>query len=142
VDRNSLKSESSASELRSRVMRSVLSRGNKSTELALGSVLHSMRIRKWKVHDKKILGTPDFIFSKQKVLIFVDGCFWHGCVRCYRRPKTSRVYWDKKLQDNKERDRRNSTKLKQEGWEVIRIWEHQLKAPLRVRRILEKVFAK
>jgi DNA mismatch endonuclease (patch repair protein) len=71
-------------------------------------------------------GKPDFAFPKQKVAVFVDGCFWHGCPKCYTRPKTNRAFWDKKRTDNMARDKRVTRQLRWQGWKVIRIWQHSL----------------
>jgi len=59
--------------------------------------------------------------------VFVDGCFWHGCPRCYRRPKSNRKFWDAKITRNRMRDRRVKSVLRNEGWQVLRFWEHDLK---------------
>jgi DNA mismatch endonuclease (patch repair protein) len=80
-------------------------------------------------------------FPKQKVAVFVDGCFWHGCPKCYPRPKTNRKFWDKKRADNMARDRRVNRQLRLQGWKVIRIWQHPLKKSpdaclIRIRRAL------
>lgn len=69
---------------------------------------------------------PDFVFSKLKLAVFVDGCFWHGCPRCYVRPKGNRKFWDTKRETNQARDRRQSRLLEAAGWRVLRIWEHEL----------------
>ena len=67
----------------------------------------------------------DIAFPKAKVAVMVDGCFWHGCPIHYRRPKGRQDYWDNKLIRNLERDRRNEDDLKEMGWQVVRIWEHE-----------------
>jgi DNA mismatch endonuclease (patch repair protein) len=100
--------------------------GNKATEQALLVVLRKERITGWRRH-LPLPGKPDFAFPKQKVAIFVDGCFWHGCPKCYTRPKTNRAFWDRKREDNMARDRRVARELRARGWKVIRIWEHALK---------------
>jgi DNA mismatch endonuclease (patch repair protein) len=71
-------------------------------------------------------GRPDFVFKKQSLALFIDGCFWHGCLKCNLRPKTNIKYWAKKIQRNRNRDKIVKKQLEQEGWTVIRIWEHQL----------------
>lgn len=116
---------------RSQVMAAIRSRGNKDTELALAKLLRRHGIIGWRRH-QPVFGKPDFIFRKQKVVVFVDGCFWHGCPSCYRRPKSNRVYWDAKITRNRERDRKVSRELHKGGWRVIRIWEHSLAAPKKV----------
>jgi len=86
-------------------------------------------------------GKPDFALREQKVPIFVDGCFWHGCPKCYTRPKTNRAFWDRKREQNMARDKRVTRQLRRQGWKVIRIWQHSLqKSPQtclnRIRRTL------
>jgi DNA mismatch endonuclease (patch repair protein) len=71
-------------------------------------------------------GKPDFVFAREHSVVFVDGCFWHGC-ECKRLPNTNRSFWEKKIADNRFRDRKVTRILRSEGWNVIRIWEHQLK---------------
>lgn len=113
-------------ETRSRVMASVRSRGNRSTEKRLRYALMRAKIRGWRVQARDVPGVPDFIFEKKQLAVFVDGCFWHGCPRCYRRPHSSRKYWDEKVRRNRTRDRRINAKLPRDGWAVLRFWEHSL----------------
>jgi DNA mismatch endonuclease (patch repair protein) len=77
-------------------------------------------------------GRPDFVFRRQHVCVFVDGCFWHGCPRCYRRPSSNRKYWDEKVKRNRARDRRVNQELRRRGWRVLRFWEHDLEKPNRI----------
>ena len=70
---------------------------------------------------------PDFVFRERKLAVFVDGCFWHGCAKCYVRPRQNRKFWDEKFARNTERDRKVNQALKAAGWKVLRIWEHELK---------------
>lgn len=81
------------------------------------------------MHDKKLPGKPDIVLSKYKTVIFVNGCFWHGHKNCkyFVLPKTKSEWWKKKIESNKERDYKNSTILKAEGWNVFSIFECQLK---------------
>lgn len=78
---------------------------------------------------KKLHGTPDFVLYEKKKAIFVNGCFWHGHQACRRaaRPETNRFFWDKKIDGNKARDRRNIRLLKNDGWSVLVIWQCQIK---------------
>jgi DNA mismatch endonuclease (patch repair protein) len=69
---------------------------------------------------------PDFVFPKLKLAVFVDGCFWHGCPRHATKPKNNRVFWQRKLAANRERDRLVNRSLKRAGWQVVRIWECEL----------------
>lgn len=67
----------------------------------------------------------DIVFSKAKVAVFVDGCFWHGCPKHFIMPKTNTDYWSTKISRNSERDTAVNRKLKDAGWTVIRVWEHE-----------------
>lgn len=78
------------------------------------------------MHSGDVPGTPDFYFKDRRVAIFVDGCFWHGCPTCYRRPQSKQEYWDGKLTRNIERDRRVDNELHKLGIITVRIWEHQI----------------
>ncbi|HEX7653204.1 MAG TPA: very short patch repair endonuclease [Verrucomicrobiae bacterium] len=122
---------------RSQVMAAIRSRGNKETELRLLRIMRLHGITGWRRH-QKLTGRPDFIFQQSKVAIFVDGCFWHGCPRCYRRPKTNRKFWDTKVTRNRARDKSVNKALRQKGWTVIRFWDHELKFEQRIiNRILK-----
>jgi DNA mismatch endonuclease (patch repair protein) len=97
-------------------------------EIALRSVLHrrGLRFRKdllLRVGDLKI--RPDVVFTGAKVVVFVDGCFWHGCPQHQKVPKRNPDYWVPKLRRNTERDRRADRELLTEGWRVVRVWEHE-----------------
>jgi DNA mismatch endonuclease (patch repair protein) len=77
-------------------------------------------------------GKPDFIFPKQRLAVFVDGCFWHGCRWHCRMPKSRRNYWKPKIARNKKRDREVTRQLRRCGWKVFRVWEHALKRPVKM----------
>jgi DNA mismatch endonuclease (patch repair protein) len=101
------------------------------------SLLRENKITGWR-RKSKLMGKPDFIFPREKIAIFVDGCFWHGHHSLCRLPKTNRAYWSAKIARNKKRDLEVSRSLKKMGWTVIRIWENELKrsnAPTVQRRI-------
>jgi DNA mismatch endonuclease (patch repair protein) len=126
-----------SSEERSRVMSLVRAKGNRSTELKLIALFKTLGITGWR-RNYPLYGKPDFIFLRSRTAIFVDGCFWHGCRRHYRRPKSKRKYWDKKVKLNKMRDRRVNRILRSRHWTVIRIWEHDVpKMPAHLIRVLE-----
>ena len=110
---------------RSEVMGRIRSRENISTEGQLIAIFRANKITGWR-RRQNLLGKPDFIFRGRGVCIFVDGCFWHGCPKCYRRPSSNQRYWDQKVQRNAARDLLVSRELKKQGWQVLRIWEHQL----------------
>lgn len=75
----------------------------------------------------KLHGTPDVVFVRKRIAIFIDGCFWHKCPKHFGLPKTNKRYWSGKIEENVRRDRRIDKTLKSEGWRVIRIWEHEIK---------------
>jgi len=124
-------------ETRSKIMARVLSRNNRSTERKLRSSLAGSGISGYKLNVKELPGVPDFVFPKEKVAIFIDGCFWHGCPRCYRRPHSSRKYWDEKVKRNIKRDRKNRALLREMGWLPVRIWEHSLISLPTVRKTIQ-----
>ena len=111
---------------RSWVMSRIRGKGNEKTEVRLAKLLRREGIRGWRRH-LPVPGRPDFAFRKQKVAIFVDGCFWHGCPRCFRLPKQNRAFWKAKIEGNRRRDRTVNGRLRRLGWKVIRIRECRLK---------------
>lgn len=110
---------------RSDVMSRIRGRGNINTELALIRFFRAYRITGWRRH-RPVFGKPDFVFSKLRVAVFVDGCFWHGCPNHSNLPANNREFWRRKLAANKIRDRRVARTLRSNGWQVMRIWEHEL----------------
>ena len=121
---------------RSQLMSRIRSRGNKNTELALIKLLSQHHITGWR-RNQKVFGNPDFIFRRSRLAIFVDGCFWHGCPKCYIRPRSNKAFWDDKFARNKTRDSRVNRELRKLGWRVVRIWEHDLprRSGMCIRRI-------
>jgi DNA mismatch endonuclease (patch repair protein) len=115
-------------EVRSRVMSKVLSCRNRSTEWRVRAALIRGGLKGWKLNPCYIRGKPDFAFPIERVAVFVDGCFWHGCPRCKRVPSSNVAYWRSKIERNRFRDRAASRELRRDGWQVIRVWEHQLKS--------------
>lgn len=115
-------------EKRSAVMAQIKGRGNKSTEIRMAKLFRISRLIGWRRH-LPLPGKPDFCFPKAKLVIFVDGCFWHRCPKCYRRPKSNCAFWDAKVKANILRDKKSRKALQKKGFKVIRIFEHQLKRP-------------
>lgn len=131
---------------RSEVMSRIRGRGNRTTELKLAAAFRQQGVIGWRRHvllkphlaseepgpgerRRRLSVRPDFIFGRQKVAVFVDGCFWHGCPRHSSRPATNTEFWTKKLTGNIQRDQRATTALLAAGWTVVRIWEHELAEP-------------
>ena len=80
----------------------------------------------------------DIVFRKQRVCVFVDGCFWHGCLKHFKCPKTNAAWWFEKIEANRIRDKRQTEMLEKAGWTVIRIWEHDL-SDKRISSITDRV---
>ena len=109
---------------RSEIMSKIRSKNTK-PELLLRKSLWSEGIR-YRLHSKKLPGKPDMVIPKKRVVVFVDGCFWHKCPRCYKKPASNTEYWTKKIRYNISKDKRINNRLKKTGWKVIRIWEHEI----------------
>lgn len=111
---------------RSEIMRKVRSKGNKSTELRLIQLFKECGITGWR-RNYKVIGHPDFVFIKERIAVFVDGCFWHGHDCRNTRPSDNSEYWSKKRSRNIKHDKEITALFEQRGWTVIRIWECELK---------------
>lgn len=112
---------------RSRNMRAIR-RTDTKPEVLLRSALHrsGYRFRKdLSIYTSSRRVRPDIVFTARKVAVFVDGCFWHCCPQHGRKPSVNPQYWSPKLQRNVERDRLADSALGQDGWSVVRIWEHE-----------------
>lgn len=110
---------------RSNLMSKVKGKNTK-IEVMIRNGLRKNGIRNYRVN-YKINGTPDLAFVKEKIVVFIDGCFWHKCGLCYSEPKSNVAYWKKKVDENVNRDRNVDAELIKQGWDVIRIWEHDVK---------------
>jgi DNA mismatch endonuclease (patch repair protein) len=127
---------SSSAQVSARMSR--LRRRDNTQELALRRELHALGLR-YRVHYPVPGGrrrTIDIAFTRRKVAIFVDGCFWHGCADHGTHPRSNVDWWQRKLQANQQRDRDTDRLLQERGWTVIRIWEHESLASA-VRRVVE-----
>ena len=117
-------------EKRSEIMSKIRGKNTKA-ELSFRKVLSAEVYPKgfrYRLYYKKIIGSPDIVFVKQKIAIFIDGDFWHG--RRYGKEgegKNWKKFWKDKIEENIRRDRRVNRRLKKEGWKVIRIWESDVK---------------
>ena len=97
-------------------------------EMTVRRLAHGMGYR-YRLHRKNLPGKPDLVFPERRKVIFVHGCFWHQhtCPRGSRSPKSSRDYWIPKLKRNKQRDAENQARLCEMGWDVLVIWECEMK---------------
>ncbi|WP_298373530.1 very short patch repair endonuclease [Azospirillum sp.] len=112
---------------RSRVMRAVKS-VDTTPEKVIRRTLWAAGLR-YRLHDKRLPGTPDVLFPSRKIALFVHGCFWHGHEGCprHRVPKTRREYWEAKIARNRQRDANARAALEAMGWTVLVVWECETK---------------
>ena len=115
------------SEQRSRNMSAIKSKNTK-PEIKVRKVLHSMGYR-FRLHSKDLPGSPDIVLPKYKTVIFVHGCFWHRHENCKyaSTPKTRQEFWNKKFNENINRDKINQEFLSSKGWKIIIVWECEIK---------------
>lgn len=103
-------------------------RSDTAPEIAVRRLLHArgLRFRKdFPIPD--VVGKPraDIVFLRDRVAVFVDGCYWHGCPEHFRMPSSNTEYWTAKIERNRARDQRVSAALREAGWRVVRVWEHE-----------------
>lgn len=94
-------------------------------EVKFRKYIFSRGIRGYRI-SSNLLGKPDIVFNKYKIVIFIDGCFWHKCPQCYKEPDTNKKFWRKKISDNVKRDKKVNIKLSENGWQIMRFWEHEI----------------
>jgi len=97
-----------------------------SPEITLRKVLWSHGIRGYRIH-YNLPGKPDIVFVKKKIAVFIDGCFWHKCPIHFQEPETRKDFWLKKIESNIRRDKIVNEQLENDGWTIIRIWEHEIR---------------
>lgn len=114
-------------EKRSECMSRIRSKNTK-PELALRKALFARGFR-YRVNDKKLPGKPDIVLPKYKTVIFIHGCFWHGHAGCKYAytPKTNTKFWIDKIISNAERDKVNAERLTVLGWNVLTVWECEIR---------------
>ncbi|WP_344935133.1 very short patch repair endonuclease [Sphaerisporangium flaviroseum] len=96
-------------------------------ELALRSAVHALGLR-YRVSVRplpEVRRTADLVFTKAKLAVFLDGCFWHGCPDHHTKSATNAAYWAEKIVRNRERDAETDRKLTEAGWQIMRVWEHE-----------------
>ncbi|MGA9188284.1 MAG: DNA mismatch endonuclease Vsr [Methanosarcina sp.] len=115
-------------EKRSKIMSKIQGKETK-PEIVVRKFLFSKGFR-YLINDKRYPGKPDLVLPKYKTVIFIHGCFWHGHENCKasKLPETNAEFWEKKISDNVARDRKNIEKLKDEGWNVITVWQCEIKS--------------
>lgn len=113
--------------IRSATMRAVKSK-NTAPELLVRSIVHRLGYR-FRLHRKDLPGKPDLAFPGRRKIIFVHGCFWHGheCARGDRIPRRNRDYWLRKITRNRERDTMHSAVLEASGWQILTVWECEVR---------------
>lgn len=101
---------------------------NTTPELKVRRLLHAAGYR-YRLHDRRLPGSPDLVFRKRRKVIFVHGCFWHGhdCPRGSRAPKANQTFWQAKFDRNRARDVRDLETLTRLGWRSLVVWECELK---------------
>ena len=125
-------------EKRSNIMSLVKGRDNRATEIRLIEIFRSEGLKGWR-RRAVIFGSPDFVFPKARLAVFVDGCFWHACPIHGTVPDNNKMLWKSKRKRNKERDILVRRRLQIAGWHVVRIWQHELRNPKKVARRLNRL---
>jgi DNA mismatch endonuclease (patch repair protein) len=115
--------------------------GNKTTELKMVVLLRAAKIRGWR-RNSRLYGRPDFIFLKHQLAVFIDGCFWHRCPKNCKPPPDKNSFWTQKLEHNRLRDSRTNRVLRRKGWQVVRIWEHELTAGVKCLRPITRALGR
>ncbi|WP_018457414.1 very short patch repair endonuclease [Bradyrhizobium sp. WSM4349] len=126
-------------EARSRNMARIRSRDT-TPEVVVRKLMHAQGLR-FRLHRRDLPGKPDLVFAGRRVVLFVHGCFWHGCPKCIdgtRKVKSNQTYWHPKIAGNRERDARHAAALQANGWKVFTIWE----CDARERKLLDRIAKK
>lgn len=124
-------------ERRSEIMSRVKSKDTR-PEKVVRRVLHRMGYR-FRLHCKSLPGKPDLALPRWKTVVFVHGCFWHGCPRCDRGtrvPKTNQEFWEAKVTENRRRDEEAAKALESSGWRILTVWECETGDPDRLKEFL------
>lgn len=121
--------DSISPEYRSEIMSRVRAK-NTRPEMVVRRMLHAAGYR-YRLHASDLPGKPDLVFASRRKVVFVNGCFWHRHRDCAlaRLPKSRTEFWTEKLERNRERDERNVAALRQQGWEVLTVWECEVRDP-------------
>jgi DNA mismatch endonuclease, patch repair protein len=101
-----------------------MKRADTRPEIQLRRALHALGLR-FRLHDARLPGRPDVVLPRSRIVVFVDGCFWHGCPDHGVAPKANAEFWRTKLEANRARDLRVDDALRALGWTAVRVWEHE-----------------
>lgn len=116
-----------AKESVSKVMSANKARNTK-PEILLRKALYQNGLKGYRLNWKKVPGSPDIAFPGRRIAVFVHGCFWHRCPICnLKMPKSNQAFWSQKFAKNVERDRTKQEQLQAMGWQVIVVWECEIK---------------
>ncbi|PLT29824.1 very short patch repair endonuclease [Peribacillus deserti] len=110
-------------ETRSRIMGSIRARSKLEDRVSRALWKKGFRFRK---NDRTLYGTPDISIKKYRIVIFIDSCYWHACLEHFKMPKSNTEFWENKIERNRARDSRVTRHYEEKGWNIIRIWEHDL----------------
>ncbi|WP_142252688.1 very short patch repair endonuclease [Bradyrhizobium sp. UNPF46] len=127
-------------EARSRNMARIPSRDT-APELVVRKFLHAHGLR-YRLHRRDLPGKPDLVFSGRRAVLFVHGCFWHGCPKCIdgtRKVKSNQAYWNPKIAGNRERDARHAATLQASGWKIFTVWECETVDSQQLHRLAKKI---
>lgn len=94
-------------------------------ELCLRKILLLSKIKNFRTN-YVLPGKPDLVFAKNKLAIFIDGCFWHKCPKCFVKPATRSKFWEEKIKKNVSRDKEINKTIRGLGWKILRFWEHEI----------------
>lgn len=113
---------------------------NTKPEILLRKLLGLNNVKGYRIHHE-LIGKPDIVFPKKKIAVFIDGCFWHKCKKCFVEPETRKKFWIEKINGNVKRDKEVNRVLRKKGWKILRFWEHQVrKSPNKiVSKIIEEL---
>lgn len=106
---------------------------NTKPEISLRKLIFANGLRGYRLH-YRLNGKPDIVFPRRKIAVFIDGCFWHKCPKCFIKPASNKKFWSRKIESNVKRDKDVNRALKKKGWKILRIWEHEVKHEKIVKR--------
>ena len=116
-----------SSAVTSKIMSSIRGK-NTQPEIIVRKMLFNRGYKGYRIHYKKVPGSPDVVFTKKKLAIFINGCFWHQCPTCrLLLPKSNKEFWKNKLDNNVKRDYKKIMDLKELGWKTLTFWECEIK---------------